>query len=149
MVDEILRGFLDALFDRYRSIVGQQLAPRDTLEAIIVASFEALDQHHAAVAIYQNEARRLAAQPRFSYIPQRLAEFRGMWHDVLKAGIADGTFRADLDVELSYRFLRDTVWVGVGWYRPGGKLSIHDIARQYLSIVLDGITAHPNGATHG
>ena len=28
----------------------------------------------------------------------------------------------DLDVELSYRFLRDTVWVGVSWYRPGGKL---------------------------
>ena len=55
---------------------------------------------------------------------------------------------ADLDVELCYRFLRDTVWVGVGWYRPGGKLAIHDIARQYLSIVLDGI-AHPNGATRG
>jgi hypothetical protein len=72
-----------------------------------------------------------------------------MWHDVLKAGIADGTFRADLDVELSYRFLRDTVWVGVGWYRPGGKLAIDDIARQYLSIVLDGITAHPNGASSG
>jgi AcrR family transcriptional regulator len=122
MVDEILRDFLDALF--------------------------ASDEHHAAVAIYQNEARRLAEQPRFAYIPQRLTEFRRMWHDVLKAGIADGTFRPDLDVELSYRFLRDTVWVGVGWYRPGGKLAIDDIARQYLSIVLDGI-AHSNGATRG
>jgi hypothetical protein len=41
------------------------------------------------------------------------------------------------------------VWVGVGWYRPGGALAISDIARQYLSIVLDGIAAHPNGATRG
>jgi AcrR family transcriptional regulator len=149
MVDEILSGFLDTLFDRYREIVAQPLDPRRTLEAIVVASFEALDEHHAAVAIYQAEARRLADQPRFSYIPQRLTEFRRMWHDVLEAGMADGSFRANLDVELCYRFLRDTVWVGVGWYRPGGKLAIADIARQYLSIVIDGIAAHPNGASRG
>jgi TetR/AcrR family transcriptional regulator, cholesterol catabolism regulator len=139
MVDEILRGFLDALFDRYREIVAQDLGPRPTLEAVVIASFEAIDEHNAAVAIYQAEARRLADQPRFAYIGERLTEFRRLWHDVLDAGIAAGSFRDDLDVELSYRFLRDTVWVGVSWYRPGGKLGIDDIARQYLAIVLDGI----------
>jgi TetR/AcrR family transcriptional regulator, cholesterol catabolism regulator len=148
MVDEILRGFLDALFDRYRAIVAEDLGPRRTLEAVVIASFQAIDEHNAAVAIYQAEARRLADQPRFAYIGKRLTEFRRLWHNVLDAGIADGSFRPDLDVELSYRFLRDTVWVGVGWYRPGGKLAIDDIARQYLAIVLDGIAAHPNGEQH-
>ena len=47
--------------------------------------------------------------------------------------------RQDLDVELVYRFIRDTVWVAVRWYRPGAKLSHHDIADQYLTILLDGI----------
>jgi len=141
MVDEILRGFLDALFDRYRAIVAEDLGPRGTLEAVVIASFQAIDEHNAAVAIYQAEARRLADQPRFAYIGERLVEFRRLWHDVLDAGIADGSFRPDLDVELSYRFLRDTVWVGVGWYRPGGQLTIDAIARQYLAIVLDGIAA--------
>jgi AcrR family transcriptional regulator len=145
MVDEILRDFLDGLFHRYRTIVAKGLGPRATLEAVVVASFEAIDQHHSAVAIYQAEARRLADQPRFAYIGERLTEFRRLWHDVLRAGIADGSFRADIDVELSYRFLRDTVWVGVGWYRPGGKLTIDDIARQYLAIVLDGIAAPRRG----
>jgi AcrR family transcriptional regulator len=140
MVDEILREFLDALFGRYREIVAAKLGPRATFEAIVVASFEAIDAHHAAVAIYQAEARHLADQPRFAYIRERLVEFRRLWHDVLRAGVKTGAFRKDLDVELSYRFLRDTVWVGVGWYRPGGKLAIDDIARQYLSIVLDGLT---------
>jgi AcrR family transcriptional regulator len=139
MVDEILRSFLDELFARYREIIGRELAPRATLEAVVVASFEAIDRHHAAVAIYQAEARRLAGLPRFGYIGKRLTEFRRMWHDVLEAGIAEGSFRPDLDVELSYRFLRDTVWVGVGWYRPGGKLTIDEISHQYLSIVLNGI----------
>ena len=139
MVDEILRGFLDALFDRYRAIVAQDLGPRRTLEAVVIASFQAIDEHNAAVAIYQAEARRLADQPRFAYIGKRLTEFRRLWHNVLDAGIADGSFRPDLDVELSYRFLRDTVWVGVGWYRPGGKLSHDRVADQYLTILLEGI----------
>src|SRR3954451_9189087 len=56
MVDEILRQFLDGLFDRYREIVTRELRPRATLEAVVVASFEAIDQHNAAVAIYQAEA---------------------------------------------------------------------------------------------
>jgi hypothetical protein len=38
------------------------------------------------------------------------------------------------------------VWVGVGWYRPGGKLTIDDVVHQYLAIVLDGIA---NGASRG
>jgi AcrR family transcriptional regulator len=146
MVDEILRSFLDELFARYREIIARKLAPRATLEAVVVASFAAIDRHNAAVAIYQAEARRLAEQPRFGYIRKRLTEFRRMWHEVLRAGIADGSFRPDLDVELSYRFLRDTVWVCVSWYRPGGKLTIDEIAHEYLSIVLDGVANE--GARH-
>jgi AcrR family transcriptional regulator len=145
MVDEILRDFLDGLFARYDAIIDEHRAPRATLDAIVVASFEAIDEQHAAVAIYQAEARRLAETPRFAYIRERLIEFRRMWHGVLNAGVKDGSFRSDLDVELSYRFLRDTVWVGVSWYRPGGTLSIDAIAGQYLTIVLDGIAAPGNG----
>lgn len=139
MVDEILRGFLDPLFAQYRTIVAAGRSPRGTLEALVAASFRAIDEQHSAVAIYQAEARHLADQPRFGYIRELLAEFRALWHDVLRAGVADGSFRPDLDIEMAYRFLRDTVWVAVSWYHPGGKLSIDEIASQYLSIVLDGI----------
>ena len=140
IVDEILREFLDALFGSYREIVAQHLSPRDTLQAVVVASFEAIDQRNDAVAIYQSEARRLAEQPRFGYINDRWAEFRTLWQTILRDGVADGSFRSDLDVSLAYRFLRDTVWVGVGWFRPGGSLSVDAVAEQYLSIVLDGIS---------
>ncbi len=140
MVDEILRGFLDDLLGRYRAIVAEDLGPRATLETIVAVSFDAIDRQHAAVAIYQNEARYLADQPRFGYIGERWAEFRSLWLTILRDGIADGSFRADLDVDLAYRFMRDTVWVSVGWYRPGGSASIQTVAEQYQSIVLDGIS---------
>ncbi|WP_345493645.1 TetR/AcrR family transcriptional regulator [Nocardia callitridis] len=142
MVDEILRGFLDDLFGRYREIVAEGLSSRDTLEALVIASYESFDRWHAAVAIYQAEAKRLSESERFTYIAEYNREFRALWHQVLANGVADGSFRAELDVELAYRFLRDTVWVAVRWYQPGGgTITVDNLAKQYLTIVLDGLTA--------
>ncbi|WP_068022503.1 TetR/AcrR family transcriptional regulator [Nocardia mexicana] len=140
MVDEILRGFLDDLFGRYREIVDSGLSPRDTLEALVIASYESFDRWHAAVAIYQAEAKRLSGTPRFAYIDEYNQEFRELWHKVLARGVEDSSFRPELDIELAYRFLRDTVWVAVRWYQPGGRITVDSLAKQYLTIVLDGLT---------
>ncbi|GED99973.1 putative transcriptional regulator TetR family protein [Gordonia spumicola] len=139
MVDELLRGFLDALFARYREIDAAGMSASETLRQLVIASFEAIDARHTAVAIYQNEARQLAGQERFAYIDERNRENRELWASVLRRGVVEGDFRPDLDVDLVYRFMRDTVWVAVRWYRPGGAKSVEQIADQYLSIVLDGI----------
>lgn len=141
MVDEILRGFLDELFGRYREIVTAGLSSRATLEALVLASYESFDRSHAAVAIYQSEAKRLRAAERFAYIDDYNREFRELWRRVLTSGVSDGSFRPELDIDLAYRFLRDTVWVAVRWYQPGGgSVTVETLAKQYLTIVLDGLT---------
>ncbi|EOM74510.1 TetR/AcrR family transcriptional regulator [Rhodococcus rhodnii] len=140
MVDEILRTFLDGLFTRYREIVASGRDTRTTLSDLVTASFTAIDRSHAAVAIYQDEVKHLVDNERFGYVREYSREFRTLWEGVLTRGISDGTFRADVDVELTFRFLRDTVWVAVRWYRPGGPLTADAVARQYLGIVLDGLS---------
>ena len=140
IVDEILRGFLDALFGEYRTIVDSGLEPRATLEALVRASFEAIHRDRNEVAIYQDELKHLRGNPRFDYLRERNTEFREMWTDVLRRGMESGDFRGDLDVRLTYRFLRDTVWVAVRWYRPDDDNDHAAIADQYLNIVLDGLT---------
>jgi AcrR family transcriptional regulator len=139
MADEILRGFLDELFETYAEIVEADLGPRRTLEAVVVASFESIHRRPHEVAIYQNEAKHLSQLDRFAYIAERGVEFRDLWNSILADGVAEGAFRADLDIELVYRFIRDTVWVAVRWYNPDGTLSAEDVAEQYLGILLDGI----------
>ncbi|MEV3902937.1 MULTISPECIES: TetR family transcriptional regulator KstR2 [unclassified Mycobacterium] len=140
MVDEVLRGFLDWLFDRYRQIVDTEPTPLERLKGLFLASFEAIEHRHAQVVIYQDEAKRLSAHPRFSYVEERNKEQRRMWMSVLNQGIEEGCFRPDLDVDLVYRFIRDTTWVSVRWYQPGGPLTAQEVGRQYLDIVLGGIT---------
>ena len=141
MVDEILSSFQDELFGKYAEIIAGDDDPRAKLEAAVRVSFEAIDHHRDEVAIFQNEADYLGTFDRFGYLADRNEESRDVWLTLLGEGVRSGALRRDLDVELVYRFIRDTVWVAVRWYQPGGKLSHHDVADQYLTILLDGITA--------
>jgi AcrR family transcriptional regulator len=141
MVDELLREFLDWLFARYQEIVDTEPNPLERLKGLFMTSFEAIADRHAQVVIYQDEAKRLTDQSRFAYVEERNKEQRKMWVDVLNQGIEEGYFRPDIDVDLIYRFIRDTTWVSVRWYQPGGPLTAEQVGRQYLAIVLGGITA--------
>ena len=139
MIDEVLRGFLDWLFERYQEIIDTEPNPLARLAGLFMASFDAIEHHHAEVVIYQDEAKRLSDQPRFAYISELNVRQRTMWVDVLTEGIAQGYFRPDIDVDLVYRFIRDTTWVSVRWYQPGGALTAEQVGRHYLGIVLGGI----------
>ena len=149
MIDEVLRGFLDWLFERYQEIIDTEPNPLARLVGLFMASFDAIEHHHAEVVIYQDEAKRLSAQPRFAYISELNVRQRTMWVDVLTEGIAQGYFRPDIDVDLVYRFIRDTTWVSVRWYQPGGPLTAEQVGRQYLGIVLGGINAPGKEIGHG
>jgi AcrR family transcriptional regulator len=140
MVDELLDTFQTDLWEKYDAIEASDLTPKGKLEAVVRASFEAIGEHRNEVAIFQNDALFLATFERFGYLIERNRKFRSLWTGLLEAGVASGELRADLEVALVYRFLRDTVWVAVRWYRPGGSLTPADVADQYLAILLEGIS---------
>src|SRR6478609_6735372 len=130
MVDEILRTFQDELFGRYDEILASDADPRAKLEQAVRVSFDAIDQHHSEVAIFQNDAAYLGTLDGFGYLAERHAQSREVWMRLLREGVAAGVLRAD----------RDTVWVAVNWYRPGGSLSSAQVADQYVTILLEGIS---------
>ena len=141
MVEEVLRDFLDWLFGRYQEIVDTEPNPLDRLKGLFMTSFEAIEDRHAQVVIYQDEAKRLSSLPQFDFVDARNIEQRKLWIDLLDEGVEQGCFRPDIDVDVVYRFIRDTTWVSVRWYQPGGPLTAEEVGRQYLSIVLGGIAA--------
>ncbi|MFC4565906.1 TetR/AcrR family transcriptional regulator [Nocardiopsis mangrovi] len=143
MVDEILAGFLADLWDAYDRVLAAGHDPRTTLRALVEASFDTIHRHRPAVVIYQNESRHLVLGDRFRYLGDARTRFREMWVRLLEEGAADGAFRSDLDVQLMYRFIRDSVWAAAGWYDPGGRLPPRAIADQYLAMFLRGIEPHP------
>ena len=139
MVDELLDSFQTSLWKEYDAIEASDRTPREKLEAVVRASFDAIDRNHSEVAIFQTDAAYLAGFDRFAYLEERNVRFRELWIGLLSEGVESGELRADLNVELVFRFLRDTVWVAVRWYRPDGELTPAEVADQYLHILLDGI----------
>jgi AcrR family transcriptional regulator len=141
MADEILSSFLTEMWADYDKVITSGLGPAETFRELIIVSFRCIDRHRPAVMIYQKETEHLAQSPRFAYLLDSRRKFREMWLSVLGSGVTEGVFRADLDTGLVYRFIRDTVWLAASWYRHDGRLPAEEIARQYITMTLDGILA--------
>ena len=86
MVDEILSSFQTELFKKYDEILGSGLDARAKVEAVVRVSFEAIDQHHAEVAIFQNDSSYLMEFERFGYLREHNTRFREMWLGLLRGG---------------------------------------------------------------
>ena len=133
MVDEILSTFQEELFGQYDEILASSDDARTKLERAVLVSFDAIDKHHDEVAIFQNDAAYLLTFERFAYLADRNRQSREVWLALLQGGIDAGVLRDDLDLELTYRFIRDTVWVAVTWYRPG-KISRASESARPMSV---------------
>jgi len=73
------------------------------------------------------------------FINDVLADER-TWVIQLERGKEQGAFRADLDARLTYRLLRDVLWIPSQWRLAEGY-STEQVAETLLRLLFDGITA--------
>jgi len=68
-------------------------------------------------------------------------EYEHHWQQILREGVKSGEFRANLDVQgASYGLLGMRNWL-YRWYDPRGRLSVREIAAQFSTMALAGLTA--------
>ncbi|GAA4371016.1 TetR/AcrR family transcriptional regulator [Actinomadura sp. NPDC048032] len=142
IVDEILSGFFTEVMAAYQAVIDENENPRDTIAGLVRVAFGTLEPHRAAITVMQNDWNYLRGMDRFAYLTKSEDEVEKMWVTTLQAGQAEGLFRPDLDPKLTYRMIRDTVWVAVRWFRPGGRLNAQGLAEHYLKVMFDGINLH-------
>ncbi|MFI6294097.1 TetR/AcrR family transcriptional regulator [Nonomuraea sp. NPDC050790] len=139
IVDEVLSTFLDDLIARYRAALESGGEPRAVLSEMVRIGFGTLEPHRAAITVMQNDWNYLRQFERFNYLVKAEDEVEQMWVAQIKAGQAAGQFRADVDPKLTYRMIRDTIWVAVRWFRPGGRLNTTGLAEHYITVLFDGL----------
>jgi TetR/AcrR family transcriptional regulator, cholesterol catabolism regulator len=140
IADEILSSFINDVLTDYRTAVSSAGSPRDVLEQIVRSTSRTLSRHRAALAMLQNDWSYFAAQSRFGYLRTALNEIERTWVSQLKRGQDSGVFRADLDPRLTYRLLRDVLWIPSQW-RAAGGYSTDQVAEALLRLVFNGITS--------
>jgi len=138
--DEILSSFLNDVLADYQAAVASAEGPRAVLEQIVRSTSRTLSRHRAALAMLQNDWSYFAAAPRFAYLRKALRDIERIWITQLDLGIQAGVFRADLDPKLTYRLLRDVLWIPAQWRRTGGY-STDQVVDGFLRLLFDGITS--------
>jgi TetR/AcrR family transcriptional regulator, cholesterol catabolism regulator len=136
--DEILSSFINEVLADYRGAVASAQSPRAAIEQIVRSTSRTLSRHRAALAMLQNDWSYFAAQPRFAYLPRALREIERTWVTQLELGKQSGLFRADLDAKLTYRLLRDVLWIPEQWRRTRGYTT-DQVVDAFLRILFEGI----------
>jgi TetR/AcrR family transcriptional regulator, cholesterol catabolism regulator len=138
--DEILSGFLNDILAAYRGAVAGADDPRDAIERIVRTSSHTLARHRAALTMLQNDWSYFSTQPRFAYLRKDLREIERIWLTQLQRGVDAGLFREDLDVKITYRLLRDILWLPMNALQAGG-FGTDQVVDSFLRLLFDGITS--------
>lgn len=139
MLEEILRDFMGGLRAMFAEVVEGEQPPRAKLDEMVRRTFATIHRQRFAVALYQKESGSLVGLQRFKFVEQTSNDNEKMWVDVIVAGQKTGDFRANLDPQLAYRFIRDAIWTSVQWYKPRGRLQHSAVAEQYLTMLHAGL----------
>jgi TetR/AcrR family transcriptional regulator, cholesterol catabolism regulator len=146
IVDEVLSTFLDDLIARYRAALDVVREPREALPEMVRIGFSTLEPHRAAITVMQNDWNYLRQFERFNYLVKAEDEVERMWVEQIKAGQAKGQIRADVEPKLTYRMIRDSIWVAVRWFKPGGRLNTKVLADHYITVLFDGLAVGESAA---
>lgn len=138
--DEILARFLNDVLAAYGAAVDAGGDPRETIERIVRTSSHTLARHRAALAMLQNDWNYFSTQPQFAYLRKDLREIERIWITQLELGKKAGLFREDLDVKITYRLLRDALWLPMISLQAGGYATDH-VVDSFLRLLFDGITS--------
>jgi TetR/AcrR family transcriptional regulator, cholesterol catabolism regulator len=136
--DEILSSFINDVLADYRAAVSSAGSPRAVLEQIVRTTSNTLSRHRAALGMLQNDWSYFSTQDRFGYLRKAVAEIESTWITQLERGKEAGDFRPDLDARLTYRLLRDVLWIPSQW-RTAGGYSSDQVADGFLRLLFDGI----------
>nr|WP_285581012.1 TetR/AcrR family transcriptional regulator [Actinoallomurus iriomotensis] len=143
IVDEILSSFFDELNADNKAVLERGGDPRTVLTELVRNCFRTLVPHRAAVMVMQNDWNYLRQFDRFDYLARAEEETERLWVGQIKRGQETGLFRDDIDARLTYRMIRDTIWVAVRWFQPAGPLDAEGVADHYVAVLFDGISTGP------
>lgn len=139
----VLNEGLDIVLGKIDALMQEPLTPPVLLRKMIEAHIMSVTENVAAGAAMVFESRTILEIPdaRESFIRRR-DTFEACYRQVIERGIAAGDFRT-VDVPVFTKALLGAHnWVGV-WFRPQGRLSGQEIARQMAETWLAALMPDP------
>src|SRR5206468_2351907 len=120
-IDAVMSQGVQDLLGLYRDAADGICDPVDHLRRLVEASFRNIQNHPDAAIVYQAERNYLMSLPILSYLETARGEVDAIWLGVIRAGMASGQFRADVDPMLFYRLAAYPIWVTAAASAASGR----------------------------
>lgn len=140
--DELLIELIREGADHFQSLADRVLAaaapPSEQLRALVAGHVAIVADHRDRVAVHLHEHRFLP-EPHRSEAGALRDRYEGAFRTVLARGAADGSFRADLDVDLDARLILSMLNALDRWYDPDGALEVEAVAGAIWRLACEGV----------
>lgn len=136
LVEVVRRG--DGLFRRSLEQVQLDAGPADRLRSMIGGHIDVVLDHRDEVRTFLNEARSLDQEHRSQVIAAR-DRYEAAFRSVLKDGVADGTFRDELDPAFTAIFILSILNTLERWYRLDGPVDRPQLVERVMGFVMNGV----------
>jgi TetR/AcrR family transcriptional regulator, cholesterol catabolism regulator len=137
IVEEIFTAYFDEIEQRWADVLDEIADPAERFRLMLRELVVAVHRHPGAARVLTNE------WPNLQHIGDLQRRWKSLENQVRKlidAAVADGTFRSDIDGFYLFSVGMDVVRGFAGWYRPGSRTDINDVAAAYVSLIFDGLT---------
>ncbi len=135
----ILDRALDTLIQDLQPVVDSDRTPIEKLRAAMHTYIRRMTSHADLAAVLLLEHRSLDPSLRAKHIERR-DRFEGLWREIIREGVEDGSFREVDDAVASFALLGVQNWL-ITWYREGGRLEPSELAEGFFELFLLGLSA--------
>jgi AcrR family transcriptional regulator len=135
-----LRG-VEGFFEAAKAIAARRESARERLSLLINSHLSPVVERGDFVKVFLNERQFLPNASR-----RRIGRWsRGLeriFEEVIKEGVANGEFRADVDARLATLAILGMCNAVSSWYRKENA-AIRDIGTEFAKLVIDGLGKRP------
>ncbi|QBJ97310.1 TetR/AcrR family transcriptional regulator [Rhodococcus sp. ABRD24] len=139
IVTEIIRVYVEELYERCSSVVALGLPPIERLEALVLVALEAAESHRSATAIWQVETEYMRERMLEASLEEKGHFAAQLWMQCIDQAKAAGELRDDIASTTFYQLMRDAVWLTSRWFRASPEKSNAQCAREITSLFIDGM----------
>ena len=137
IVLEVLERFMEDIDRRVKAVVAVTREPVDTLAALVSELLAIVADHPAETAMYQDDQKYLRDHGLLTTVNTVADTVHATFLEVIGEAVAAGQLRSDVEPELIYRPIRETVWASLGWPLRD-RYTRDDLARDLVTLFLDG-----------
>jgi AcrR family transcriptional regulator len=138
LLDNVTATVVDA-----RNIVAEAPTAKAAMTDLIRASVKETATHPLETLILRNETRAFAELPALGPLAELRRQSVEIWVETVAKGVAEGEFRADIDIEVAVMAIVDGVLGSARWFVEGRNGQVDRVTDTLLALHLNGLLNKP------